>query len=307
MHLTLALVAMVAWGGSSIFAAQGARASTALAVTVWSQVMGLLVGLPVLLLVAGSGFTTSEFIHGAIAGSGSGVALLLLYHSSRTIFAGVASAMSAVMACVIPVAYAAFHSTTSPREIVGAAVCLIALAGVGAWHREEAIALPAAGALAEVDTPGLAALEEAPDDAGVGPRWHLGGITTALLSGVGMSVYYIALPGSSAQSQVHSAFESRLVALGVLSVIALVTTPRTLVPTRPNLLVGLTVGATGIAGTLAYAGAVTSANLAVVVPLVSLSPAVTIILGRIFLQEATSRRETIGLIFAMVGVIIVTS
>ncbi len=299
MHTLLALGAMVAWGGSSIFAAQGARAGTALAVTVWSQAMGLLVGLPVLLFVNGEGFTASELAHGAIAGTGSGLSLLLLYQSSRTLFAGVASAMSAVMACTIPVAYAAFHTTTSGREIVGAGVCLVALAAVGAWHRDGVAAAPGAGAMAEAEAE--AAVPSPP------ARLWLNGISAALLSGVCMAVYYIALTGTSAAVQVHTAFESRVVALVLLSVIALGSSPATLVPTKANLWVGLTVGATGIAGALAYAGAVTSTNLAVVVPLVSLSPAVTIVLGQIFLQEAPSRRQTAGLVLAMVGILIVTS
>jgi len=60
-------------------------------------------------------------VHGAIAGLGSGPGLLVLYSSARYLFAGVASAISAVVSCVIPVAYAALTQPTSVREDAGSA------------------------------------------------------------------------------------------------------------------------------------------------------------------------------------------
>jgi drug/metabolite transporter (DMT)-like permease len=297
VQIALALFATFAWGGSSIFAARGSRASTALAVTVWSQIIGLVLALPVLGLLGTGGFTWREAVHGAFAGTGSGLSLLLLYQSSRTLYAGVAAALSAATACTIPVIYTGIRSTTSPREILGAAVCLVALAAVGTWHRDGVVSAPAAS---PVEAGGASVRRR-----GVSVR--IGGVGTALLSGVGMSVYYIALTGTSARGQIHSAFESRAVATVMLCLIAAATSPPILRLTRPRAVTGALVGVTGMAGTLAYAGSVSAGNLAVIVPVVSLSPAVTIVLGRIFLGEATSRRQTVGLVLAMLGVLLVTS
>jgi uncharacterized membrane protein len=293
----LALFATVAWGGSSIFAARGSRATTALAVTVWSQAIGLVLTLPVLAILGADGFTWREAAHGAVAGTGSGLSLLLLYQSSRTLYAGVASALSAATACTIPVIYTGFRSTTSPQEILGAGVCLVALGAVGTWHRDGVVSAPSASPVA---APAHEATRRRRS-----PR--LGGVSTAILSGLGMSVYYIALTGTSARGQLRSAFESRMVATVMLCVIAAATSPPTLRWSRDRTVTGALVGVTGMAGTLAYAGSVTSGNLAVIVPLVSLSPAVTIVLARVFLGEATSRRQTLGLVLAMLGVLLVTS
>jgi drug/metabolite transporter (DMT)-like permease len=218
----------------------------------------------------------------------------------------VASAVSAVVACVIPVTYAALTQPMSAREAIGVAVCVLALLSVARWRGDSQVALAAGeGAEAAVARDGPGAMA-APLD-GARRRQEMLGVGAALASGVGMGVYYIALAGASAGEQVGEALESRLVSVLVLCVIALSAQRSSLAPRRRTLASALGTGAFGVVGSLAYATAVRTGSLGVVVPIVSLSPAVTIIAAWLILSERVSNRQLAGLVLAMVGVAIVTA
>jgi drug/metabolite transporter (DMT)-like permease len=232
------------------------------------------------------------------------VGLLLLYSSTRFLYVGVASAVSAVVACVIPVAYAALTQPMSAQEAVGVAVCVIALMSVARWRGDSQVAM-AAGVQAGAVPAGAPAVAATPD--GGRRRQELLGVGAALASGVGMGLYYIALAGASAGEQVGEALESRLVSVLVLCVIALSAQRSSLVPRRRTLVSALGTGAFGVVGSLAYATAVRTGSLGVVVPIVSLSPAVTIVAAWLVLSERVSNRQLAGLVLAMVGVAIVTA
>jgi drug/metabolite transporter (DMT)-like permease len=231
------------------------------------------------------------------------VGLLLLYSSTRFLYVGVASAVSAVVACVIPVAYAALTQPMSVQEAVGVAVCVLALMSVARWRGDSQVAM-AAGVQAGA-VPAGAGAPAVPD--GGRRRQELLGVGAALASGVGMGLYYIALAGASAGEQVGEALESRLVSVLVLCVIALSAQRSSLVPRRRTLASALGTGAFGVVGSLAYATAVRTGSLGVVVPIVSLSPAVTIVAAWLVLSERVSNRQLAGLVLAMVGVAIVTA
>jgi drug/metabolite transporter (DMT)-like permease len=265
-------------------------------VTFWSQLLGLLLGLP-LVFAIGDTMSGSAMLHGAVAGLGSGVSLLLLYSSTRYLFVGVSSAVSAVVACIIPVLYAAVHHSVSKHEAVGVVICVVALLSVARWRADSRV--PGSGSVvwpSTIDVP-----------ANGGPRQELLGIGAALASGLGLGAYYIALAGTSPDVQVGEALESRLVSVIVLGVLALASRPSALVPSMRAVRAALPVGAFGMAGAIAYATAVRAGNLGVVVPIVSMSPAVAITGGWLALHERVSRRQLTGVALAMAGVVIVTA
>jgi len=276
-------------------------------------------GLPALAFT-GAALSGDALVHGALAGLGSGLGLLVLYSSARYLFVGVASAISAVVSCVIPVAYAALTQPTSVREEAGVAVCVLALVSVARWRGDSQVATApgeGAGAVAAGDRPRVAARPGRPRQ-GPGPgamaapeggrlRQEMLGVGAALASGVGLGVYYIALAGASAGQQLGEALESRLVSVLVVAVIALAAQRSSLAPRRATLASALGAGAFGIVGSLAYATAVRTGSLSVVVPIVSLSPAVTITAAWLVLSERVSNRQLAGLILAMAGVAIVTA
>lgn len=280
-----------------MFAERAARSGPPIVVTLWSQILGFLIGCPLLIVVLRS-MTGKAAVHGAIAGLGSGVSLLLLYSSSRHLYVGVSSALSAVVPCVIPVGVAASRQAVTVQEAVGVALCVLALAAVGFWHADATVVLPSG--------PGA---DLALSASGPSPRPvpKLFGLSPAIGSGVAMSVYYISLAGLSPHLQLGEALESRSVAAVVLIGVAMVIGRGAIAPGRSALRAALPVRAFGIAGALCYAAAVTDKNLGVIVPIVTMSPVVTVVVAWLALHERISRRQIAALLIAMVGAALVSS
>jgi drug/metabolite transporter (DMT)-like permease len=273
-----------------VFAGPMARRDSPLATTFWSQVLGLAVGLP-FVFVLGATLSAKALLPGAIAGAGAGISLLFLYTSTRHLFVGVASAVSAVVSCVIPVVYSALRTPMSAQEVAGVVLCVLALVGLARW-REDGMAAGRPDSLSRKED---------------GSTERVLGLSLALASGAAMSLYYIALAGTSAHLQVTEALYSRVVASSVMCGIALMTNRSALTPKPSRLAAALPIGAFGILGALSYASAVRSQTLGIIVPVASLSPAVTIALGWLVLRERVSSRQLAGLLLAMAGVLLVSA
>lgn len=221
----------------------------------------------------------------------------MLYSSARYLYIGVASAVSAVVACIIPVAYAAVTQPVSAREAMGVAVCVAALLSVARWRGDSRVAIAGVqSAGPEAISPGYGQL-----------RQEIMATGAALASGVGLGIYYIAIAGTSAYQQVGEALESRFVSVLVLCVIALAAERSAFAPPRSTLSSAFLAGVLGVGSALAYAGAVRAGNLGIIVPVVSLSPAVTIAVAWLALSERLSHRQIAGLVLALTGVVIVTA
>lgn len=294
MRISLAILAAIAWGSSTVLAGRVARKASIMSLTFWSQILGLAVAWPVL-FIAGSKVVNLHILGlGALAGIGVGTGLILLYLSTRYIFVGVASAVSAVIACAGPVLFTSISHPLTEQGLIGLFVCLAAITMVARWRREATVDL------AMVD---LAAV-------GVEPTSKLSkeltGVLFASLSGVGMGVYYWALAGTNVHAQLWEALDSRVVSAVVILIVA-VFSKESIGVTKTELKAATPVAALGIIGALAYATSVSASSLSVVVPISSLSPIVTVMLGWIVLKERASRIQLIALGLAMVGVVLLSS
>ena len=284
MHDLLALVAAAAWGASTVFAGRAARLGSVFGLTFWSQFLGIAVGIPVILIVGDSAVNRHVLVTGAIAGVGVAGALLLLYLSTRYLFVGISSALSAVVACLGPVIYTAVNHPISAQAGAGVAVCIISIAVVAGWQRRKAPPVE----------------ERAPYSA-------LLGFFFALLSGVGMAVYYVELAGTSVDAQIWRAIETRCVSSLLVFIGCSIFARGSIRMSGPQIRAALPVGMLGVAGSLAYALAATSSSLATVVPISSLSPVASVVLGWLMLHEKISKLQCVGLFFAMAGVVLITS
>lgn len=284
MRDLLALIAAAAWGASTVFAGRAVRLGSVLSLTLWSQFLGLAVAVPVVLLVGDSAVTRHVLITGAVAGVAVAGALLVLYLSTRYLFVGIASSLSAVVACIGPVAYTSISHPIDAQVGVGVAVCVVSIAVVAGWQRRAAPPVE--------DRPRYGALI---------------GIFFALLSGVGMGVYYVALAGTSVDAQIWRATETRLISSILIFIGCSVFARGSLRLSAVVIKSALPVGLLGVVGSLAYALAATSSSLATVVPISSLSPVVSVVLGWLMLREKISKLQCAGLFFAMAGVVLVTS
>lgn len=280
----LALIAAAAWGASTVFAGRAVRLGSVLSLTFWSQFLGLAVGVPVVLIVGDSAVTPHVLETGALAGVAIAGALIVLYLSTRYLFVGIASSLSAVVACIGPVAYTSINHPISVQAGAGVAVCVVSIAVVAGWQRRRAEPIE--------DRPRYAALI---------------GFFFALLSGVGMSVYYVALAGTSVDAQIWRAIETRLVSSILIFIGCSVFARGSIRLSTTEIKAALPVGMLGVVGSLAYALAATSSSLATVVPISSLSPVASVVLGWLMLRERISKLQCVGLFFAMAGVVLITS
>ncbi len=284
MRDLLALLAAAAWGASTVFAGRAARLGSVFNLTFWSQFLGIVVGVPVILIVGDSEVNRHVLATGAVAGVAIAGALLLLYLSTRYLFVGIASALSAVVACLGPVIYTSMNHPISLQTGIGVGVCILSIAVVAGWQRGKS-----------------PPVEERPHYSA------LIGFFLALLSGVGMAVYYVELAGTSVDAQIWRAVETR----GVSSLLVLVGCSLfargSIRLSTPEIKAALPVAMLGVGGSLAYALAATSSSLATVVPISSLSPVASVVLGWLMLREKISKLQCVGLFFAMAGVVLITS
>ncbi len=73
-----------------------------------------------------------------------------------------------------------------------------------------------------------------------------------------------------------------------------------------SILYGLTIGLTGAGGQLALFHALVDGPAYLVFPIISLSPAVTVVLSVIFLRESASRRHWIGIALALLAILLMS-
>ncbi len=73
-----------------------------------------------------------------------------------------------------------------------------------------------------------------------------------------------------------------------------------------SVLLGSTIGLTGAGGQIALFQALADGPAYLVFPIISLSPAVTVLLSLLFLRERTSRRHWIGIIMALVAIVLMS-
>jgi drug/metabolite transporter (DMT)-like permease len=280
----LAIFAAGTWGASTVYAGRAVRRGTVASVTFWSQLIGLVLGAPALLVVGPSAVTSHVLLSGAVAGVAVAFSLTFLYLSIRFLFVGIASALSAVVSCLGPVAYSSLSHSISPLCLVGVGVCIVAIVVVVGSKRTDS-------------WQGGHSLR---------PRPAIG-VLAALLSGVGMSVYYVALAGNSVDAQVWRAVDCRFVSAIVLLAASVVFARSVIGVSSAEIKAAFPVGLLSTAGSLAYALAITSSSFATVVPIASLSPVGSVALGWLMLHEQVSKLQVAALFLAMAGIVLVTS
>jgi len=182
VHVVLALVAACGWGTSTVFAGPAARRGSVLSLTFWSRFLGFLIGLPALTVAGSSSLNPHVLLLGSLAGVGVGASLFFLYLSTRYLYVGVSSALSAVVACFCPVVYSWTSHSMNSQEVAGFVVCLVAIAVVARWR---AGVVPAAGESRS--------------------SREVTGIAAALFSGLGLGVYFVCLAGTSVHAQLWEA------------------------------------------------------------------------------------------------------
>ena len=265
----LSLAAVICWGTSDFTGGYAARRSDAFLVTLFAHATGLILMLVLSFSTHAPVPSRASEYWALAAGALGGSALAIFYRALAMGNMGLTAPIAAVLAAALPTAYGMrVEGTPHAAALIG-----FLLAGLGIW------------------------LISRPE----GELARPGGLSLAVLAGVGFAGFFISIHRVGDNSAFWSAALSRLGSL--LSVAAIVVARRG----RPRLdlrdaLLALFAGSLDVIGTALFIRADQTGRFDAAVVLTSLYPAITVLLARIFLKERFTRWKTLGILAALAAV-----
>ena len=280
MFALIALLSAACYGAADFLGGLTSKRATTLAVVVVSQLAGLVLLLLMLPLLPPASPVRADYLWGAFAGLTGGGGVALLYRALAIGVMAVVAPTTAVCAVVIPVlAAVALGERPGPITIGGIVLAIVAIALVSQSNHPE---------------PAAADREENTDS-------RASSFSLALLAGVVIGFFFLALARTSADAGLWPLVTARIVSVSLFSGMALLTSQSLRIPAG----IRGTVAAGGVLDMLAnflYLIATRTGPLSVAVTLASLYPASTVLLARVVLHERLSRTQWLGVACAMVAV-----
>lgn len=279
MFALLALTSAVCYGAADFLGGLTSKRAHTLAIVVVSQLAGLLLLLTAFPFLPASSPTRRDFVWGAVAGLTGGTGVALLYRALAIGVMAVVAPTTAVCAVVIPVLVAVASGERPGLVTIGGIVlAIVAIALVSQSDHPE-----------PMRTAGTT---------GSGPS----AFTLALLSGVAIGLFFVALARTSSDAGLWPLVAARAVSVSLFAGMALAAS-QSLRLTGSTLGIVVAGGSLDMIANLLYMVASRSGPLSVVVTLASLYPASTVLLARVVLHERLSRRQLAGIVCAMIAVI----
>jgi drug/metabolite transporter (DMT)-like permease len=273
MALVLAGFAALLYGIADFSGGFAAGRSRILSVLVLSQVMGILVALAGLALVGHASPSRADLGWGFLAGLTGSMGLFMLYGGIAKSIVAIVSPASAVVGAVLPVVFGLLlGERPAANAVVGSLLCLPAILLL-TWE-------------------------------GRGER---GGksIRTALvygvLAGLGFGVFFISLSRTSPAAGLWPLVAARVGSI-TASLIAMAAAHQSLRTEPEDLAPTLIAGAADMGANILFLLASQSGLLSLVVIIVSLSPAPTVLLARLFMGQRITPVRWAGLALALTGV-----
>jgi drug/metabolite transporter (DMT)-like permease len=277
MFALLALASAACYGAADFLGGLTAKRANTLAIVVLSQLAGLALLLVALPLLPPSSPSRMDYAWGAVAGITGGAGVALLYRALAIGVMAVVAPTTAVCAVIIPVLVAVGSGERPGLTTVGGIVlAIVAIALVSQSEHPEPVQGHAAGS-------------------------SMPAVTLALLSGVLIGSFFVALARTSAEAGLWPLVVARAVSVALFAVMAVLTSQSLRVPFGILGLV-ITGGSLDMIANLLYMIATRSGPLSVVVTLASLYPASTVLLARVVLHERLSSRQLVGIVCAMIAV-----
>jgi drug/metabolite transporter (DMT)-like permease len=132
------------------------------------------------------------------------------------------------------------------------------------------------------------------------------GMTLALMSGVAIGLFFLALARTSASAGLWPLVAARVVSVIAFVALAAILSVSLQLPASVGK-IAIVGGALDMAANALYLLATRFGPLSIAVTLCSLYPASTVLLARIFLGERLNRQQTIGIVCALVAIVLIVS
>lgn len=271
--LVFGLLASLGWGIADFGGGFTSRRAPVLAVLLWSQVAGLTVGVPILVLSGEPAMQPVDIGIAIVGGSFGAAGLALLYRGLSTGRMGVVAPVAAVITATLPVAFG-FLTEGIPSWL--------AVAGIGF-------------ALFSV-----ALVSRAPAE----PDGRPSGLKFAIAAGVTFATFTILASQFSEGLVVSPVVLLRLAS--ILSIAAWIIVRREPWRVSRGLLPALlAIGVIDMSATAAYLSAIAVGPLAIAAILASLYPVITTILAAVVLRERIRLVHAVGILAAAAAVVLI--
>lgn len=268
-----ALTAAVSWGSGDFTSGLSTRRIGAFHTLLISFIFGLLILATIAFAVGEPVSSPRDLIWGVLAGSMGTAGFICMLQGFAIGRMSIVAPVSAVVAAVIPVVIGALNEGM-PREIQLAG---FGLAFVSIWllstHAEN---------------------EKRPSGFGL-----------AILAGLGFGAFFTALDQIGETAVFWPLVASRLVAILLLVIVGLITR-RPLIPAKPPMFLLVLAGVLDVAGNFFFLNAIRTGRLDIAAILVSLYPAVTVLLAALFVKEHLNRLQMIGVVLAVTAIALIT-
>ena len=279
----LALASAVLYGSADFFGGLTARRANTIATVIWSQFAGLVLLLLAIPFLPATIVSSRDWIWGFVAGLSGGIGVAFLYRALAVGTMAVVAPTTAVIAAMIPVAFAfAIGERLRPLTLAGVVLALVAIFLVSRPPRLEN--------------------SDGEKTSGRFPP----GLGLALLAGLLVGIFFLSLARTSMTAGMWPLVAARISSIGLFAIIALVA-KRTLRMDRTATATATFGGALDMAANAVYMTAARIGPLSIVVTLASLYPASTVILARVFLKEHLSRTQIAGIACALLAVVLIVS
>ena len=268
------------YGAADFLGGLATRRSSAYAVVVWSQAVGLVVLAAAVAVLQQSPPGAADLGWGALGGIGGGAGVVLLYRGLSIGRMSVVAPTAAVFAAALPViAGVVLGERPHPAAFVGVVVALLAIVLVSS---------------------GPAGPVEAVAQGRARP-----GLLEAVGAGIGFALFFVCLAQTASDAGLWPLLTARVSI--VVAVLAGVATRSSLRPAPGTFARVAVVGVLDMVANLLYLLASRQGLLSLVAVLVSLYPASTVVLARFVLQERLTGRQLTGLAAAAAGVALIAA
>lgn len=275
----LALASAAAYGAADFIGGISSRRADTIVIVLVSQGAGLLMVLLLLPVLAATAPTRTDWMWSGVAGVTGGVGVAFLYRALAIGRMGVVAPITAVCAVAVPVAIAIVLGER-PGWRAGAGITVAILAII------------------------LVSQHEQPDPGSTVTAPRPTGIGLALVSGVAIGLFFLALARTSAAAGLWPLFTARVVSVTLFAALAWFFGRSLHIPPTVTA-AAVAGGALDMLANLLYLLASRLGPLTLVVSLSSLYPASTVVLARVFLGERLTPRQWVGVGGALVAIVLI--
>lgn len=286
MAAVLALVSAALYGAADFLGGLAARRAPVIPVVTLAQGTGVALLLALVPLLPPASPSIADLSWGAAAGLAGGAGVAWLYRALAIGTMAIVAPVTAVAAVAIPVAVGLIlGERPGALTLIGIITALLSIVLVS-------------------QQPAEGGTEGTPADTAVlrMPR----GVGIALLSGVAIGLFYLCLARTGPDAGLWPLVAARVASTSVFAV-GTVATGASLRLSPRALTLATVGGALDVAANALYLLAARRGALAVVVTLVSLYPASTVVLAKLFLGERFSRVQAAGIACALAAVLLIVS